>query len=113
MVGRAASIRYILEVEREKVNDGHMSAPMSVVVHELRTAGLVILPSFMGTLKSTRMRTRFSLTSRSVIASLLERDMVDGERDADGLRSNVDGELSSTGRLRVRVRGPEIDTSRA
>lgn len=41
------------------------------------TAGLVILPSCIGTLKSTRIRTRLKLTSRSVIASLFERDMVE------------------------------------
>ena len=40
------------------------------------TAGLVIAPSFMGTLKSTRMRTRLPLRSRSVMASLLDNDMV-------------------------------------
>lgn len=40
------------------------------------TAGLVTLPSCMGTLKSTRMRTRLPLRSRSVMESLLERDMV-------------------------------------
>lgn len=41
------------------------------------TAGLVILPSSKGTLKSTRMRTRFPLRSRSVMDNLFERDMVD------------------------------------
>lgn len=44
------------------------------------TAGLVILPSSKGTLKSTRMRTRFPLRSRSVMDNLFERDMVDWER---------------------------------
>lgn len=41
------------------------------------TAGLVILPSWIGTLKSTRISTRLPLREpRSVIESLLERDMV-------------------------------------
>ena len=41
------------------------------------TAGLVILSPSKGTLKSTRMRTRFPLTSRSSMDNLFERDMVD------------------------------------
>lgn len=45
------------------------------------TAGLVIAVPCMGTLKSTRMRTRWPSRSRSVIASLLERDIVvEGEQ---------------------------------
>jgi hypothetical protein len=39
------------------------------------TAGFEILPSWMGTLKSTRMRTFLPLRSRSVMESLLEIDM--------------------------------------
>ncbi len=42
----------------------------------VRTAGLVTLPSAMGTLKSTRMRTRLPLRSRSVMESLFAMDMV-------------------------------------
>jgi len=63
MVGNAATIRYSL-----------FNSSMRVVRREL-TAGLVILPSCIGTLKSTRMRTRLPLRSRSVIESLFERDM--------------------------------------
>jgi hypothetical protein len=40
------------------------------------TAGFVIAPSFIGTLKSTRIRTRLSLRSRSVIDNLFDRDIV-------------------------------------
>lgn len=47
------------------------------------TAGLVTLPSCIGTLKSTRIRTRLPLRSRSVMESLLERDMMG---DREGLR---------------------------
>lgn len=47
------------------------------------TAGFVIFPSCMGTLKSTRMRTRLPLRSRSVMASFLERDMA-GSEEEDG-----------------------------
>lgn len=64
MVGNAATIRY---------------SPFNRSIEVIRgglTAGLVILPFCMGTLKSTRMRTRLSLRSRSVIESLFERDMV-------------------------------------
>jgi len=39
------------------------------------TAGLVILPSWMGTLKSTRIRTRLPLSSTSVIEIFLESDI--------------------------------------
>lgn len=39
------------------------------------TAGFVILPSCNGTLKSTRIRTRFPLRSRSVMDNLFERDI--------------------------------------
>lgn len=55
---------------------------MGVIASEL-TAGFVILPSCMGTLKSTRIRTRLPLTSRSVIASLFERDMIDWQAERD------------------------------
>lgn len=68
MVGSAATIRY-----------GAGSIDLAVdrgVAFEL-TAGFVILPSCWGTLKSTRMRTRLPWSSRSVIESLLESDMVD------------------------------------
>ena len=43
------------------------------------TAGFVIVPPCRGTLKSTRMRTRLSVRSISVMDSLLARDMVDRE----------------------------------
>lgn len=44
---------------------------------DLHTAGLVILPSLIGTLKSTRINTRFPSKDRSVIDNLLESDIVD------------------------------------
>ena len=66
MVGRAATIRL------KKISPKAHNA--SECTH---TAGLVILPSCMGTLKSTRIRTRLPLRSTSVMASLLERDMAD------------------------------------
>jgi hypothetical protein len=53
-----------------------------------RTAGFVILPSCCGTLKSTRMRTRLPLRSRSEIESLFESDMAEGEK-CDGRRQNT------------------------
>lgn len=53
---------------------------------DAHTAGLVTLPSAMGTLKSTRMRTRFPLRSRSSMESLLERDMVDDKESVGELR---------------------------
>lgn len=52
---------------------------------EEHTAGLVILPSCIGTLKSTRMRTALSLRVRSVMESFFERDICEpGERKGDG-----------------------------
>lgn len=42
------------------------------------------LPSCMGTLKSTRMRTRLPLRSRSVMESLLAMDMVVAEGEERG-----------------------------
>lgn len=66
IVGRAAIIRYKYDKNRGR---------SGLIWCEL-TAGFVIFPSCMGTLKSTRMRTRLPLRSRSVIASLLESDMV-------------------------------------
>lgn len=68
MVGIAATIRYDMWFRRETPNRLLVSG---------HTAGLVILPSSKGTLKSTRMSTRFPLRSRSVIDNLFERDMVD------------------------------------
>ena len=67
MVGIAATIRYDMRFRRE----------ISTTWKRGHTAGLVILPSSKGTLKSTRMSTRFPLRSRSVIDNLFERDMVD------------------------------------
>ena len=48
------------------------------------TAGLVIIPSWKGTLKSTRIRTRLSLRSTSVIDNFFERDMVDSAQRSAG-----------------------------
>jgi hypothetical protein len=48
---------------------------IGILERERRTAGFVIFPSWMGTLKSTRMRTFLLLRSRSVMESLLEIDI--------------------------------------
>lgn len=66
MVGIAATMRYDIEFRSE--GDGYLQ-----VRH---TAGLVTLAPSKGTLKSTRMRTRFPLSSRSVMDNLFERDMI-------------------------------------
>jgi len=58
------------------------------------TAGFVIFPSWMGTLKSTRIRTFLLVRSRSVIESLLEIDMVVGL----GPRLSEDDEIYEVGR---------------
>jgi hypothetical protein len=72
MVGKAATIR-CSEFSDVDLGDNTCHRKMDVL-----TAGLVILPSCMGTLKSTRIKTFFFLRSRSVIASLFESDMVVG-----------------------------------
>lgn len=66
MVGSAATMR----LEKMSLGRAHD------VDKRARTAGLVIFPSCIGTLKSTRMRARLSLRLTSVMESLLESDMV-------------------------------------
>jgi len=70
MVGRAATI--LCKVDMKNRSKRKIKK---------RTAGLVILPSCIGTLKSTRIRTLLSLRSTSVMESLLESDILDDERD--------------------------------
>lgn len=65
---------------------------------ERLTAGFVILPSWMGTLKSTRIRTFLLLRSRSVMESLLEIDMVVVKKWRTELRLSEDDETYQVGR---------------